>query len=50
MLTIYNVFYVLYLLENLLFRGRLEKIGVFFNNKTYELEYNSEVIGYVPKV
>ena len=50
MFTIYNVFYVLYLLINLLSGGRLEEIGVFFNNKTHELEYNDKVIEYMPKV
>ena len=48
MLTLYNVFYVLYLLINLLFKSRFKKIGIFFNNKTYKLKYNSEVIRYAP--
>jgi hypothetical protein len=50
MLTLYDVLYVLYLLANLLSRSRLKEIGIFFNNKTYKLKYNSEVIGYAPKV
>jgi hypothetical protein len=50
MFTIYNIFYVLYLPANLLSGGRFKEIGVFFNNKTYELEYNNKVIGYMPKV
>jgi len=41
---------MLYLLVNLLSKSRLKEIGIFFNNKTYELKYNSEVIGYTPKV
>jgi hypothetical protein len=49
-LTIHDVFYVPYSSANLLSGGRLEEIGVFFNNKTYELKHNSEVIGYAPKV
>ena len=50
MLTIYNIFYVLYLPANLLSGGRLEEIGVFFNNKSHELEYNNKIIEYMPKV
>ena len=49
-ITIHDVFYVLYLPVNLLSGGRLKEIGVFFNNKTYELEYNNKVIGYALKV
>ena len=50
MLTIYNVFYVLYLSVNLLSGGRLEEIGIFFNNKSHELKYNNKIIKYTPKV
>ena len=48
--TLYNVLYVLYLLVNLPFKSRLKEMGIFFNNKTYKLKYNSKVIGYAPKV
>ena len=41
---------MLYLPVNLLFKSRFKKIGVFFNNKIYELKYNSKVIRYVFKV
>jgi len=50
MLTIYNVLYMPHLPANLLSGSQLEEMGVFFNNKTHELEYNSEVIGYTPQV
>ena len=50
MLTIYNIFYILYLPANLLSRGRLEEIGIFFNNKSYKLKYNNKIIKYIPKV
>ena len=48
--TIYNIFYVLYLPANLLSEGRLEEIGIFFNNKSHKLEYNNKIIKYIPKV
>ena len=50
MFTIYNIFYILYLPTNLLSGGRLEEIGIFFNNKSYKLKYNNKIIGYIPKV
>jgi len=50
MLTLHDVLYVLYLPANLLSGSRLKEIGVFFNNKTYKLKYNNEVIGYAPKI
>ena len=50
MLTLYNVLYIPHLPANLLSGSRLEEIGVFFNNKTYKLKYNNEVIGYAPKI
>ena len=50
MLIIYNIFYILYLPANLLSKGWLEEMGVFFNNKSYKFKYNNKVIGYTPKV
>ena len=50
MLIIYNILYILYLLANLLFGGRLEEINIFFKNKIYKLKYNNKVIKYMPKV